>query len=81
MLTEQQQRMLRKHAIDRMQQSVQHAQDWVDFYTDYGPATSLTQWENTLLYRLSLLKVAIEHDAEFARVAESADAEDATTTA
>lgn len=57
--------------------SVQQAEDWLAFYQDYGPPESVVQWDNTLLYRISLLKAAKQHDVKSSSSSESTDVEEA----
>lgn len=54
--------MLDKHGTERLSMYVRQAQDWVDLYKLHGPRERMIAWENTLLYRISLLKAAMDHE-------------------
>lgn len=63
MPNEAQQQMFRKHARERMELSVEQAQDWVVFYEQYGPDSLAEDWRKTLRYRQSILTSVTSHES------------------
>lgn len=49
-----QQRLFRKHGIERLELSVVQAHDWVEFYEEFGPPETAEAWRRTHQHRKNL---------------------------
>ncbi len=59
---EEQNEIFRKHLIERVELSIHHAQEWVDYFKLVGDISNAKHWENTLKHRLKLVMQHTQND-------------------